>query len=117
MDDQVSDVDPPTVTLLGSVLGRVGVDPDNGGGPSNVGMFARAALFGSVPRPNWEEVWGGGVLRLSRTSEMQCYPCLPFPVFYGMGRRPRKPPGRVNTTPPTWPRGVRAEILRRTPRG
>ena len=59
MDDQVSDVDPPTVTLLGSVLGRVGVDPDNGGGPLNVGMFARAALFGSVPRPNWEEVGGG----------------------------------------------------------
>ena len=52
-DDQVSDVDPSIATLLGSVLGRVGVDSADGG-PSNVGMFARAALLGSDAIPNWE---------------------------------------------------------------
>ena len=49
MDDQERCVD---VTPLGSVFGRAGVDPDDSGGPLNVGMIARAALLGSVPRPN-----------------------------------------------------------------
>ena len=40
---------------LGCKLGRTGVDLDDGG-QLNIGMFTRAALLGSAPRPKlgWE---------------------------------------------------------------
>ena len=61
-EDQVSDAGPPVTTPLGSVFGGVDMEPDDGGGPLNVGTITRAALLGSVPRPN-----GGDMLRLLRT--------------------------------------------------
>ena len=46
---------PVLATLLGSVLGIAIMDPNDSGGSLNVGIVMRAALFGSVPRPKWEE--------------------------------------------------------------
>ena len=125
-DDQVSDLYPPIATLLGSVLGRVGVDPDDGGGPLNVGMFARAALLGSDPVLNWERGVCLGCQEYLKL--LHCYPCLLFPIRHcscaggrlQYGLSIQKPSRRISTTPPTWPYGIRifcGEILRRIPRG
>ena len=125
-DDYVSDLYPSITTLLGSVLGGVGVDPDDGGGPSNDGMFARAALLGSDPIPNWERRICLGYQEYLKL--LHCYPRLQFPIRHcscaggrlRYGSSVQNPSRRINTTPPTWPYGIHifcGEILRRIPHG